>query len=1090
MKKGQRCLNCKPSRNKKCQNFTLAGQERVAAETQNVTAFPRDLSKSRVAIVPQATSLAVVSSPTSSSAKESSTSAIVLDESPDRELVREAGDGRDVDMGSLSSASVSGEKSNAEQMDLSVDPRRDASSSRDLPEYSNPAAYTAPWGEIDSATMLQQLNAAYAETVHWRRNIFSVPSGASGKEFVGELARLLQAFAEGSALESIALTTAMVMPALLLQKPHSKSKSKEHTECLRRRMTAWKEGDIEGLLREGRAIQSLLTSEGRRMKTNDDSNLRRFSTLMLNGNVRGAIRLLSEDRSKGVLTLSEAVGEKDQRTVREVLRAKHPDAAPIDPEAILPPDQESGVTTPFHPVLFHRLTGDLMRRMALRTEGAAGPSGIDAAGWRRLCTSFQAASDMLCNAVAGVAKRLCTSYVDPSILKAFTACRLIPLDKSPGVRPIGICEVMRRIIGKAVSRILANDIRAAAGPLQVCAGQPAGVEAAIHALCVRFGEDDCEGVLLVDATNAFNLLNRQVALRNIMALCPTIAPFLINIYRSPSELNVGGETMLSMEGTTQGDPLAMAMFAIATRPLIERVACAKADQIWFADDAGAGGKLTRLRTWWDLLAVHGPSFGYHLNPSKTWLLTKSEKRGEAERLFADTGVQITAEGVRHLGSALGSKEYQEKFYETKVGGWLAELKRLSSYAQAQPQLAYCALTQALAGKWSFGMRTAEGGLDALLQPLEDVLSERFIPALIGNSSPNDNMRALYGLPVRYGGLGIGQPVIMSPKEYQRSRKATASLVKVILEQHGKENPDLLAVLAEQSMALAELKKIKAKDQREQSDGLYNCLPRSLQRAVDHARETGASTWLTARPIKEHGFALHKCAFRDAVAMRYGLEPLNLPTHCVCGEAFNVAHALSCPRKGYIISRHNEIRDLTAELLSEVCTDVEVEPTLIPVGNHVLHSTAIKDDAARLDIKASGLWGGRFEQAFFDVRVFNPCASSNLASKPIVAFRRHENQKRNHYDQRIREVEMATFTPLVFSACGGMGPGATATVKRIASLLADKWAQPYSRLMCWLRCRYGFALIRASVMCLRGSRQRHTGLTRPDLALAEARVSNH
>lgn len=946
------------------------------------------------------------------------------------------------------------------------------------------------WGEIDSATMSQQLTAAYGETVHWRRNIFLVPSGASGKDFVGEMARLFQAFADGSAMESIALTAAMAMPALLLQRPHSKSKAKEHRDCLNRRMNAWKEGDIEGLLREGRAIQSQFTSEEKKFHKNDDSGLRRFSVMMLNGNVRGAIRTLSDDRSKGVLTLSATVGENEQRTVREVLREKHPDAAPVVPEALLPLDHGSGEASPFHPVLFNRLTGDMVRRMALRTEGAAGPSGIDAHGWRRLCTSFQGASDALCGAVAGVARRLCTTYVDPSIIRAFTACRLIPLDKAPGVRPIGICEVMRRIIGKAVSRILASDIRAAAGPLQVCAGQPAGAEAAIHAMCTKYGEDDCEGVLLVDASNAFNLLNRQVALRNIMALCPTLAPLLVNIYRNPSELFVGGETMLSLEGTTQGDPLAMAMFAIATRPLVERVACAKADQIWFADDASAGGKLSRLRTWWDLLGTHGPSFGYYLNPCKTWLLTKPDNRREAERLFADTGVQITADGVHHLGAALGSKEYRERFIQTKVAGWSAELTRLSAYAQAQPQLAYCALTQALANKWSYAMRTVEG-LGNCMQPLEVMLRERFIPAITGNSAPNDNIRALFGLPVRHGGLGIGQPILMSSKEHQRSREVTAPLVRLILTQHCQKEPtDLLIALADQNTAHAEIKRTKLKEQREQAEELYRLLPRPLQRAVELAQEPGVSTWLTARPVKTHGFALHKSAFRDAVALRYGFEPLNLPTNCVCGEAFNVAHALSCPRKGFIISRHNEIRDLTAELLAEVCTDVEVEPRLQPVGNHTLHTAAIRDDAARLDIKASGLWGGRFEQAMFDVRVFNPCASSNLAAKPSVAFRRHENQKRNSYDQRVREIEMATFTPLVFSACGGMGPAATATIKRIASLLSEKWAQPYQKIMCWLRCRYGFALIRASVMCLRGSRQRHSGLTRPDLALAEAHISNN
>ena len=80
-----------------------------------------------------------------------------------------------------------------------------------------------------------------------------------------------------------------------------------------------------------------------------------------------------------------------------------------------------------------------------------------------------------------------------------------------------------------------------------------------------------EAVLMVDASNAFNSLNRQVALRNILHICPSIAPAIINSYRSDSYLFIGGEVMHSSEGTTQGDPLAMVMYAIATLPLIRQL---------------------------------------------------------------------------------------------------------------------------------------------------------------------------------------------------------------------------------------------------------------------------------------------------------------------------------------------------------------------------------------------------------------------------------------------------------------------------------------------------------------------------------------
>ena len=86
--------------------------------------------------------------------------------------------------------------------------------------------------------------------------------------------------------------------------------------------------------------------------------------------------------------------------------------------------------------------------------GAAGPLGLDALGWRRLCTSFQGASNDLCDGLASVARDLYTSYVDPAGIAALVADWLIALDKNPGVRPIGVGEVIQRIISKAILQYL------------------------------------------------------------------------------------------------------------------------------------------------------------------------------------------------------------------------------------------------------------------------------------------------------------------------------------------------------------------------------------------------------------------------------------------------------------------------------------------------------------------------------------------------------------------------------------------------------------------------------------------------------------
>ena len=273
------------------------------------------------------------------------------------------------------------------------------------------------------------------------------------------------------------------------------------------------------------------------------------------------------------------------------------------------------------------------------------------------------------------------------------------------------------------------------------------------------------------------------------------------------------------------------------------------------------------------------------------------------------------------------------------------------------------------------------------------------------------------------------------------------------------------------------------------------LPRSQRRAMDLAQERGASSWLVALPISEHGFSLHKGAFLDAVALRYNWTPSRLPSNCACGSGFTVEHALSCPKGGFPSIRHNEIRDMTANLLTEICYDVCIEPELQPLsGERFAHATANIEDNARLDIAANGLWGGRFERSFLDVRVFNPHAPTYKNVPLSSCYKNHEKMKKRAYEQRVREIEHASFTPIVFSATGGMAIEATHFYKRLASGLAVKWDQPYSCTMSWLRCRINFSLLRSAIQCIRGARSTIRHACKPiiapvDLVAAESQLTN-
>ena len=217
-------------------------------------------------------------------------------------------------------------------------------------------------------------------------------------------------------------------------------------------------------------------------------------------------------------------------------------------------------------------------------------------------------------------------------------------------------------------RVSKPDVIEASGSLQVCAGQKSGSKAAIHAMRTIFYADETDAVLLIDASNAFNALNRATALHNIRVLCPVIATYAINTYRRPARLFItGGEEINSAEGTTQGDPLAMSLYAISLQPLITGLQLtSSAKQCWFADDATGAGSLVELKKWWDELNNLGPDLGYYPNANKCWLVIKPDKESDAKELFADFSINISTQGQKHLGAALGSRSFLEEYVNAEM----------------------------------------------------------------------------------------------------------------------------------------------------------------------------------------------------------------------------------------------------------------------------------------------------------------------------------------------------------------------------------------------------------------------------------------
>ena len=355
--------------------------------------------------------------------------------------------------------------------------------------------------------------------------------------------------------------------------------------------------------------------------------------------------------------------------------------------------------------------------------------------------------------------------------------------------------------------------------------------------------------------------------------------------------------------------------------------------------------------------------------------------------------------------------FVKSFVDEKVKSWVDEICLLSKIAADECQNAYAAFIFGIKSRWNYLSRTMPE-IDSSLQPLEVAIRREFLPVLTGQAVFGENVRNLLALPTRVGGLGITNPVLQATSQYLTSIKITCPLVKLILSQTS-DFP--YETVAEQLKIRSELRRVKKQELTSAVDSVSNDLPVSLKCSVELASEKGASSWLSALPIQEHGFCLHKGVFHDALCLRYGWKPPLLPSRCVCDKPFSVEHALSCSYGEFPSIRHNEIRNLTAHLMSEVCHNVGIEPELQPLTGERFHfRSANVEDGARLDVRAESFWGPDRQSAFFDVRVFNLLAPTYQNLSLASSYRRNE-QKRRAYDQRVCEVEHGSFSPLVFSA---------------------------------------------------------------------------
>ena len=189
----------------------------------------------------------------------------------------------------------------------------------------------------------------------------------------------------------------------------------------------------------------------------------------------------------------------------------------------------------------------------------------------------------------------------------------------------------------------------------------------------------------------------------------------------------------------------------------------------------------------------------------------------------------------------------------------------------------------------------------------------------------------------------------------------------------------------------------------------------MKSTLDLLQPKGISAWLTCLPPREQNFYMIRDEFRDALCLRYGWHLKGMDQTCECGAANDIDHALICKLGGFVIMRHNNVRDVEADFLRNMCKDVSVEPVLIQL-------TGMKN------LQVEAIWK-TMQDWIFLVEVFgrhcrkcftHPNAPTNRNRKLMPLLKTIENRKKVEYNDRVLQVEHASFTPLIFATNGAMG----------------------------------------------------------------------
>ena len=256
-----------------------------------------------------------------------------------------------------------------------------------------------------------------------------------------------------------------------------------------------------------------------------------------------------------------------------------------------------------------------------------------------------------------------------------------------------------------------------------------------------------------------------------------------------------GILIYSKEGAMQGCPLAMVGYGIMMLPLICKLKTAYPDveQLWYADDAGAGGKFAHICTIFIKLMRWGHDFGYFPEPTKSILVTSPKNVERAKEVFGGLGFQVKT-GNCYLGSFIGELDACDEWIQEKINDWAWAMKELAAMAMAFPQLAYAGMQKSLQHEWQF-IQCIVPDIGEKFEAVKVLLHKHFLPVLFKESLEEDDPRlSLASLPVKKAGLALPNLVATANSNYKASLIVCGHLTQAICGKHEFSSADHSATM--------------------------------------------------------------------------------------------------------------------------------------------------------------------------------------------------------------------------------------------------------------------------------------------------------